>query len=75
MTSTDIKRIAAEVVKQMKKENLIPTPDKLLTLAEAAEMMKLSRWTFYKNKSRLPYIKRGGKIYYRESDILAYING
>lgn len=43
MTTAEIKRIAIEVVKLMKKE-------------------------------RLPYIKRGGRILYRQSDVMAYIN-
>lgn len=75
MTSYEIKRIAVEVVKLMKKEGLIDEkPEKLLTLKEAAEMLKLTPKSFYNHKERLPYIKRGGRILYRQSDVMAYIN-
>ena len=75
MTSADAKRIAIEVVKLMKKERLIEEqPERLLTLKEAAEMLKLTPKPFYNHKERLPYIKRGGRILYRQSDVMAYIN-
>lgn len=75
MTSADAKRIAIEVVKLMKKEGLIEEkPEKLLTLKEAAEMLKLTPKSFYNHKERLPFIKRGGRILYRQSDIIEYMN-
>lgn len=76
MTRADAKRIAIEVVKLMKKERLIEEqPERLLTLKEAAEMLKLTPKPFFFNhKEPLPYIKRGGRILYRQSDIMAYIN-
>ena len=75
MTSSEIKRIAAEVVRMLKQEQMLGgDPGRLLTLAETADMLRVSPSTFYKNKARLPYIKRGNRIYYREKDVLAYIN-
>lgn len=51
MTTAEIKRIAIEVVKLMKKERLIEEqPERLLTLKEAAEMLKLTPKSFYNHK-------------------------
>lgn len=42
-----------------------------LTDSELSVMLKISRRTLqeYRNEGRLPYIRLGGKVLYRESDI------
>lgn len=45
--------------------------EQYLTDGEVSEKLKLSRRTLqdYRNEGRIPYIKLGGKILYRSSDI------
>ncbi len=45
--------------------------ERYLTDGEVSEKLKLSRRTLqdYRNEGRIPYIKLGGKILYRSSDI------
>lgn len=46
--------------------------ERYLTDREVSEKLKLSRRTLqdYRNEGRIPYCQLGGKILYRESDIL-----
>ena len=50
--------------------------ERYLTDGEVSERLKLSRRTLqdYRNEGRIPYIKLGGKILYRESDILRMLD-
>ena len=43
----------------------------MLTDSELSVMLKISRRTLqeYRNEGKLPYIRLGGKVLYRESDI------
>ena len=45
--------------------------ERFLTDSELSVMLKISRRTLqeYRNKGKLPYIRLGGKVLYRESDI------
>ncbi len=45
--------------------------ERFLTDSELSVMLKISRRTLqeYRNESKLPYIRLGGKVLYRESDI------
>lgn len=45
--------------------------ERFLTDSELSVMLKISRRTLqeYRNEGRLPYIRLGGKVLYRESDI------
>lgn len=52
--------------------------DYQLTPSEAAALMGLnvSSLTAYRSRGTgLPYIKRGGRIYYRQSDVMDYVKG
>lgn len=55
-------------------KNCKPTlnSERYLTDREVSEKLKLSRRTLqdYRNEGRIPYCQLGGKILYRESDIL-----
>lgn len=50
--------------------------ERYLTDREVSEKLKLSRRTLqdYRNEDRIPYCQLGGKILYRESDILKVLN-
>ena len=45
--------------------------ERFLTDGEPSVMLKISRRTLqeYRNEGKLPYIRLGGKVLYRESDI------
>lgn len=45
--------------------------ERFLTDSELSVMLKISRRTLqeYRNEGKLPYIRLGGKVLYRESDI------
>lgn len=50
--------------------------ERYLTDREVSEKLKLSRRTLqdYRNEGRIPYCQLGGKILYRESDILRMLD-
>lgn len=50
--------------------------ERYLTDREVSEKLKLSRRTLqdYRNEGRIPYCQLGGKILYRESDILRILD-
>ena len=50
--------------------------ERYLTDREVSERLKLSRRTLqdYRNEGRIPYCQLGGKILYRESDILRMLD-
>lgn len=50
--------------------------ERYLTDREVSEKLKLSRRTLqdYRNAGRIPYCQLGGKILYRESDILRMLD-
>ena len=60
------------------RKSLRPTfgGDRFLTDAEVAENLKLSRRTLqqYRNERKIPYIYFGGKILYRETDLLRMLD-
>src|SRR5690606_3902061 len=53
-----------------------PTNHKLfLTLPEAADFLSLSKSTLYRMTSQkeIPHLKRGGKILFNQSDLIAWL--
>ena len=48
---------------------------KLLTIVEAAEMLRLSKLTLYKyvSQRRLKHVKVGSRVMFRETDLDAWI--
>ena len=44
-----------------------------LTVDEAAKFLKVARQTIYQNVKRLPHIKRFGKLYFKVSELVAYL--
>jgi excisionase family DNA binding protein len=52
-----------------------PLTRRLLSLAEAANLLKLSRSTLYKyaERSEIPHIKIGGRIRFSQDELEAWI--
>ena len=78
-TDTLVEKIAertAELISQRKKEHP-PTeqPEKLLTIQEAAQLLKLSVPTIYSkvSKRELPVMKRGKRLYFSSTELMEYI--
>lgn len=54
-----------------------PQPKELLTMEEAAELIRMSPSTFYKNlinKGKIIQIKRGGKKVIKRADLIGWVN-
>jgi excisionase family DNA binding protein len=51
--------------------------DKLLVIDDIVKLLGLAKQTIYSktNKKELPHFKRGNRIYFKESEIMEYING
>ncbi len=73
--------VLADRVAERIGKKLSPTPaasDRLLTVEEAASFLgDLSRWTVYKRKreGEIPYVKDGNRLFFKESDLRAYVEG
>lgn len=62
---------------QQNKENIIYTiePNKLYTVDETAQILRVQPNTIYKWKynKKLPFVKSGGKLLFKGSDIKSYL--
>lgn len=49
--------------------------DKMLSISEACEFLNLAKQTLYgfTSKNEIPFIKRGKKLYFRKSDLEAWL--
>ncbi len=51
-----------------------PAPaDDFLSLKEAAEFLNVAPQTIYQNIKRIPHMKRFGKLAFKRSELLAYL--
>jgi len=52
-------------------------PEQLLTIQEAAAFLSLAVPTIYSNvsKGKLPFMKRGNRLYFSRAELMAYIKG
>ncbi len=53
-----------------------PTPppaDDYLSLKDAADFLSVAPQTMYQNTKRIPHIKRFGKLYFKRSELVAYL--
>jgi len=63
-------------IKHNKPNSIVQKPkEKLLTIKEAADFLKLSVPTMYSKVSRgeLPVMKRGKRLYFSEKELLEYL--
>lgn len=51
------------------------TGKRYLTAKEAANFLGIAIQTLYQNIDRLPYIKKHGKLFFLESELIAYMEG
>ena len=76
----DIDRIVMRLAAKMKQGGTQKSRPKMLTAAEAAEVLHISVSRLYHIKDRLPHIKQGEKpqgrlLFFEETLIEAYLNG
>lgn len=50
-----------------------PPADEFLSLKQAAEFLSIAPQTVYQNVKRIPHSKRFGKLFFRQSDLIAYL--
>lgn len=76
MTETQLKQLlqetAKETVLEMTKNAHKLNDDVLLTITETCEFMHVSRCTLSKwtKENILPHIRKGGRIFYKKSELL-----
>lgn len=68
-------RVTANILKAVRNEPTFEDPERLLTIQEAAEFLKLAVPTIYSKVSRneLPVMKRGKRLYFSKSDLMDYL--
>ena len=47
--------------------------DAILRTKEAAKLLGISVQTIYKNSWKIPHMKRFGKLYFKKSELIAYL--
>lgn len=64
-----------EAVKSLQKEKTSQEVDKLLSIQEAGELLSLTVPTMYNkvSKNEVPYMKRGKRLYFSKTDLMAYL--
>lgn len=69
-----IKASVAEALGELKQPTAVPQKE-ILSIAEACELLNLAKQTIYTHTSKgtLPHFKRGKKLYFRRSELLAWI--
>lgn len=76
LTRYDAKMIAAELFKLLKKEEDAKKPvapnEELLTIKEAAEILKCSKNTIYQNIHTIPHVKVGNRLRFTRTTLLDY---
>ncbi len=72
-----IKSSVRMVLKENQPETVKPTdqPEKLFSIQEAGAFLNLSVPTIYSkvSKNELPFMKRGKRLYFSSSELLAYL--
>lgn len=61
------------VLNSVKNQEPPQTSPRYLNSAEAAEYIGVTRSTMYQYRYRLPYIKKGGRLYYLRTDLDDYL--
>lgn len=64
-----------EGIEQLLLERQTPPPpaDDFLSLKEAADFLSIAPQTMYQNVKRIPHHKRFGKLYFKRSELVAYL--
>jgi len=78
LIETRLIRIEALLTDLKQNPTIAPEPpEQLLTIQEAAEFLNLAVPTVYSNvsKSKLPFMKRGNRLYFSRAELMAYIKG
>lgn len=73
---TVIRNVVENCFSSQKVEKELPINEKpLLTVTEAAELLNLAKPTIYAfvQKSEIPYMKKGKKLYFKKEDLLEWV--
>ena len=71
---TNIEALTLEVLELLSSSSISPPPaDDYLSLKEAAEFLSVAPQTMYQNIKRIPHQKRFGKLYFKRSELVAYL--
>lgn len=76
-----IRPIIREVLSDELKDQLTTTPPppttgkRYLTAKEAAEFLGIKQQTLYQNIEKIPSIKKHGKLFFVEAELIAYMEG
>ena len=57
----------------LERQQVPPPDDDFLLLKEAAEFMHSAEQTVYQNIKKIPHYKRFGKLYFKRSELVAYL--
>ncbi|ROI14618.1 helix-turn-helix domain-containing protein [Epilithonimonas hominis] len=70
-----VDKVTANILTAVTNKQTKADVDELLTVQEAAELLKLSRPTIYSKVSRreLPCMKQGKRLYFSQTELLNYI--
>lgn len=73
---TNIESLLIYLKHKPNKEDTSSSSPKFLTITEASSYVSLSVQTLYDkcHKKSIPHIKKGGRLYFIESDLYEYIN-
>lgn len=70
----NLEALTLEVLQHLRGTNTSPPPaDDFLSLKEAAEFLHVAPQTIYQNIKRIPNHKRFGKLYFKRSELVAYL--
>lgn len=74
ITQAEAQLIAVEVVKAMGQSlcRFTPKKERYLTSNEAAAMLGVTQGHLYNMRNKIPHTKKG-RLYYKESDLIKYI--
>ncbi|MBD0831816.1 helix-turn-helix domain-containing protein [Aestuariibaculum sediminum] len=78
MTEENIEMLAESIFNKLQASSKIPlndSEDELLTIEEAAKLIKLTKPTIYGlvHRKEIPFIKKGKRLYFEKSELLDWI--
>lgn len=70
----NLEALTLEVLQYLRGANPTPPPaDDFLSLKDAADFLSVAPQTMYQNIKHIPHSKRFGKLYFKRSELVAYL--
>lgn len=70
----NLEALTLQVLQHLRSNDSTPPPaDDFLSLKEAASFLGIAPQTMYQNVKRIPHHKRFGKLFFRRSELVAYL--